>query len=380
MQYKTHPYADIFPLMSPDEFVALKQDIKQNGLLEPICLYEGKILDGRNRFKACQDVGVDPVTKDYEGDDPLNFVVSLNLKRRHLSQSQKATAAVELLPLFEAEAKKRQGERTDLKKDNIVAILPPSESTPEPKEQTKSRDQAAKAVGVGGKYVSDAKKIQQERPEVFKQIKDGEKTLPQAKREMKEEQREQKRQENREKIESRADSDILKIDAKFPTIVIDPPWDWGDEGDNDQLGRAKPDYQTLSIHKLMDLPVNDLAMDDSHIYLWITNRSLPKGFQLLEKWGFRYITCLTWVKPSFGMGNYFRGQTEHVLFGVKGSLELKRKDVGTRFDAPRGENGHSSKPVEFYDLVESCSHGPYLELFSRGDRKDWSSWGENGIK
>ena len=125
----------------------------------------------------------------------------------------------------------------------------------------------------------------------------------------------------------------------------------------------------------IELPVDKLADDDCHIYLWITNRSLPKGFALLEKWGFRYITTLTWCKPSFGMGNYFRGSTEHVLFGVRGSQPLKRKNVGTWFSAPRGPLGHSSKPVEFYDLVESCSPGPSLEMFARGNRDGWVSWG-----
>jgi N6-adenosine-specific RNA methylase IME4 len=148
------------------------------------------------------------------------------------------------------------------------------------------------------------------------------------------------------------------------------------QGDNDQLGRSRPDYATMSFEQLCKLPVGDLADVDCHIYMWITNRSLPKGFALLEAWGFRYITALTWVKPHFGMGNYFRGQTEHVLFGVKGSQMLKRKDVGTVFNAPRGPNGHSSKPVEFYSLVESCSPGPYLEMFSRSERKDWTAWGE----
>jgi N6-adenosine-specific RNA methylase IME4 len=76
------------------------------------------------------------------------------------------------------------------------------------------------------------------------------------------------------------------------------------------------------------------------------------------------------------MGNYFRGQTEQILFAVKGSQPLKRKDVGTLFTAPRGPNGHSSKPVEFYDLVESCSPGPFLEMFSRSKRDGWVAWGE----
>lgn len=120
------------------------------------------------------------------------------------------------------------------------------------------------------------------------------------------------------------------------------------------------------------------AADNSHIYLWITNRSLPKGFTLLDAWGFRYVTCLTWVKPHYGMGNYFRGQTEHLLFGVRGSLQLMRRDVGTVIHAPRGNDDHSSKPVEAYDLIETCSPGPYLDMFSRQTRRGWFTWGEAG--
>ena len=157
--------------------------------------------------------------------------------------------------------------------------------------------------------------------------------------------------------------------------MIDPPWDWGDEGDVDQLGRARPTYGTMTFDELLALPVGERADVDCHLYLWITNRSLPKGFALMERWGFRYITALTWCKPSIGMGNYFRGSTEHVLFGVRGSQQLKRKDVGTWFAAPRGPNGHSSKPGEFYPLVESCSPGPYLEMFARSERAGWLSWG-----
>ena len=194
-------------------------------------------------------------------------------------------------------------------------------------------------------------------------------------RERKAAMRELKRQENMAKVNGAERPEQLS--GVYSTILIDPPWDWGDEGDVDQMGRARPDYHTMSINEIELLPVGDLADENAHIYLWITNRSLPKGFRLLEAWGFRYITIITWVKPHFGMGNYFRGQTEHILFGVRGSLPLYRHDQGTVFHAGRGPNGHSSKPVEIYELIESCSQGPYLEMFSRSKRLGWISWGEN---
>ncbi len=190
----------------------------------------------------------------------------------------------------------------------------------------------------------------------------------------KELEREAKRQENAQHVATVITTDA--IPAEFTTIVIDPPWDWGDEGDFDQLGRARPTYATMSLDQLAALYIP--AADNSHIYLWITNRSLPKGFTLLDAWGFRYVTCLTWVKPHYGMGNYFRGQTEHLLFGVRGSLQLMRRDVGTVIHAPRGDSDHSSKPVEAYDLIETCSPGPYLDMFSRQTRRGWFTWGEAG--
>lgn len=195
------------------------------------------------------------------------------------------------------------------------------------------------------------------------------------KRSQKAAEREGQRQENAEKIEKLATP--LEAQGLFQTIVIDPPWDWGDEGDVDQFGRARPDYTTMPIEEIANLPVGKIADENCHIYLWVTNRSLPKAFWLLDSWGFRYITCLTWVKPNIGMGNYFRGDTEQVLFGVKGSQPLKRHDVGTHFNAPRGK-GHSAKPDEFYSLVESCSYGPYIDIFGRRQREGWSVWGENG--
>ena len=86
------------------------------------------------------------------------------------------------------------------------------------------------------------------------------------------------------------------------------------------------------------------------------------------------MTALTWVKPSFGMGNYFRGSTEHVLFGVRGSLPLLRADVSTHLAAPRPPR-HSQKPDAFYELVEACSPGPWLDWPARQPRDGWRAYG-----
>lgn len=138
---------------------------------------------------------------------------------------------------------------------------------------------------------------------------------------------------------------------------------------------AAAQYSTLSIDDIADLPVAGLAAPDAHLYLWTTNPQLPNAFRVVDAWGFRYITTLTWVKTGqMGMGFYFRGDTEHVLFGVRGRLPIpphrRRRNVFTA-----AKTGHSRKPAAFGDLVERVSPGPYVELFSRAPRLGWDSWG-----
>ena len=234
-------------------------------------------------------------------------------------------------------------------------------------------------AGVSPKIFERAVAVIETAPEELKsEVRDGNLTINQAYNRMKQAEklakREEVRQQNAEKVKTI--SNPLDAQGLFQTIVIDPAWDYSEEGDNDAFGRGRPLYCTMSIEDIAALPIDKIADKDCHLYLWVTNRSLPKSFQLMEKWKFRYVTCLTWVKPHFGLGNYFRGQTEHVLFGVKGNQPLKRHDVGTWFEAPRSKV-HSEKPDEFYTLVESCSYAPYIDIFGRKERDGWVVWGEN---
>ncbi len=363
-----HPIADIFPMMNDAEFSELTESICENGLRDDIWLFENKILDGRNRHQACLKAGVPPKYRQFGGDSmqAVQFVWDENKVRRHLTPSQGAAAVIER-DSFVAYHRKMARERM------LSGKTDPTQQIEQGDRNQRSTDaQLAKAGGTNRQYVADARKLKKEHPKEFLAVKKGSKTITQAKREIKEDTRRARRQKNADIIQSAQSLEVAIGKAFFSTIVIDPPWDWGDEGDVDQLGRSRPCYSTMTIEEVGNIAVDKYADRDCHLYLWITNRSLPKGFSLIEKWGFRYITCLTWCKPSIGMGNYFRGSTEQALFAVKGSQSLKRKDVGTWFSAPRGKGGHSSKPDEFYNLVESCSPGPYLDIFGREGRKGWS--------
>lgn len=152
------------------------------------------------------------------------------------------------------------------------------------------------------------------------------------------------------------------------------------------MGGVAKHFGTMSNKDIAALPVQDFAADDAHLYLWVTNPRLfaeahDKGIgprEIMDAWGFRYVTLLTWLKPGLGLGYYFRGCTEHVMFGVRGSAPIPGElRVANYFEGPRTE--HSRKPDVFLDLVETVSPGPYLEMFSRRARLGWDVWGNESL-
>lgn len=179
---KHHPIADVWPMMDEAKLHELADDIRKNGQLVPVWLYEGKILDGRNRWAACKIAGIEPKTKEYSGDEPTAFAVSLNDRRRHMGKSALAAVAAELEPHFAADAdrRKKATEGRPRKSDSK-----PEEKVPQViARQPQARQEAAKSVGVNDRYVSDAKKVKTEAPEVFERLKAGKITLQDAKREV----------------------------------------------------------------------------------------------------------------------------------------------------------------------------------------------------
>ena len=166
-----HPAAALFPMFDEEEMAALVQDIKDHGLQHAIVRYQGQILDGRNRAKACRLAGVELKFVEYEGDTPVAYVMSANHKRRHLDKSQRSTVAVDIAPMYEAEAAKRQKGGVSVKVG----------------EGGKTLQKAAKAMNVSTAYAEKAKKIKVASPEKFAAIKAGKKKVSQAERELKQE-------------------------------------------------------------------------------------------------------------------------------------------------------------------------------------------------
>ncbi|MEW6206793.1 MAG: MT-A70 family methyltransferase [Acidobacteriota bacterium] len=171
----------------------------------------------------------------------------------------------------------------------------------------------------------------------------------------------------------------------FRTILADPPWRF-----TNRTGKMAPEhkrlsrYGTMTLQEIMELPVAQLAMPQSHLYLWVPNALVKEGLEVMERWGFTYKTNLVWYKvrkdggpDGRGVGFYFRNVTEMVLFGVRGknnrTLESGRRQVNVIVSRKRE---HSRKPDELYKIIESCSPGPYLELFARHTKLGWSQWGD----
>jgi N6-adenosine-specific RNA methylase IME4 len=169
----------------------------------------------------------------------------------------------------------------------------------------------------------------------------------------------------------------------FKTILADPPWQF-----SNRTGKMAPEhrrlgrYGTMTLDDIKNLPVTEVAAKDAHLYLWVPNALVLEGLEVMQRWGFTYKTQIVWHKirkdggpDGRGVGFYFRNVTELVLFGVRGKLRTAkagRKQVN--FIATR-KREHSRKPDELYPIIESCSFGPYLELFARHSRPGWTCWG-----
>ena len=187
-------------------------------------------------------------------------------------------------------------------------------------------------------------------------------------------------------MSQRADDLMAAVAGRrFRTILADPPWQF-----QNRTGKVAPEhrrlrrYDTMTLEEIEALPVGDLVEEPAHLYLWVPNALLPEGLAVMRAWGFAYKTKLVWHKirkdggsDGRGVGFYFRNVTENVLFGVRGkqarTLAPGRSQVNLIASRKRE---HSRKPEELYPIIERCSPGPFLELFARGQRAGWWSWGD----
>lgn len=398
-----HPLANIFPMLPDDELIELSDDIKQRGLNNPIWLLDGKILDGRNRYRACILAGVIPAFKQFTGESPTAFVLSENLHRRHLNQSQKGVVALDAEKWLAIEAEKRMlsgvanpppqiGEGDDdydfhltddeERRDRTCGSCGeefygrPSEHSCDEKSKKKARraresaSQAAKLVGVSRNYVQDAKAIAQASPERLEAIRRGEKTITEVKREL-------KKEEVVKRLEEVAAREPDAPVGKFDVIVLDPPWPMQKIERDIAPEQVAFEYPTMTIGEIEDMKMaSEFAAANCHVFMWTTQKFLPDSFRIFDRWGINYVLTMVWHKPGgfqpFGMPQY---NCEFVIYGRIGTPQfIDQKAFFTCFNAPRG--AHSEKPGEFYDVIRRVTAGRRLDIFNRRKIEGFIGWGK----
>jgi N6-adenosine-specific RNA methylase IME4 len=408
---KFHPLANIFPLMEGPEFAALVADIKANGQREPIVLFEDKVLDGRNRWRACKKAGVEPKTKEYRGKDPLAFVISLNLRRRHLDESQRSMVAAKLATLGEGRPSKTSSielvsQDTASTMLNVgVASIKRARTVLE-----KGTDELKHAVEQGHIAVSLAAKAAElpkaQQREIVKQAEAGNANV--VRNVVKKAARADREQKVAAKIEALPD-------RKYGVILADPQW--GRTAYSDETGRdrdASNHYPTATTgdeatqdNAIKALDVGSIAARDCVLGLWCTDPH--RGVDVMRAWDFKPVSYFVWVKDiveineaqrampgvtglgrlfqavgAAGTGFWNRDRDELMLIGVRGHPVCPA--LGTQGEsvwfARRGEHAtsradsHSDKPDCAQEWFERhWPHTPKVELNARRRRAGWDAWG-----
>jgi N6-adenosine-specific RNA methylase IME4 len=395
-QLTFHEAADLFPLMGEERFRELVEDIRRNGLLHPIVLWNGKILDGRNRYLAWIGLGHDPATirtETYDG-NPFDYAWSANGQRRDLVQDQRyliwkrcqngaATWNAEHDKTAERANKQRSESQKGTPKAEQQRFRTSCADTfrdRQAEEAKTTRAAVAKEAGVNRGSVERMDRLDKERPDLADKVVRGELKPTEAIRAMKKE-------------------DVVKRIAALPAgkyrvIYADPPWSYNDtreglgSGDNAQGGvdrassAAKNHYPTMSLSDICALDVKSLAAPDSVLLCWATSPLLPEALEVLKTWGFKYKTHFVWDKTHGSFGHYHKAEAELLLVATRGActpdVDIKESQI-QRF--PR--SGHSRKPSEFRDLIDRIwSKGPRIELFQRKDAvpSHWSVWGAESVE
>ena len=361
--------------MEGPTFEALVADIRANGLMNPITLCDDKLLDGRNRHRACVEAGVQPIFDVYDGPDPLAFVLSQNVERRHLDESQRGMIASRLATL-------RQGARTDLA--SIEAMSQPDAAS----KLNVSRSTVQRATTV----------LENANPIVVKAVDEGKMTVacaveiikldldaedlselvtlpsPDIPRNVERLKKEAKREETLKRIQAEAAAAPEWPQGRFSVFYADPAWE-------DDFGHTKKDvehhYPTMTLDKIKALPVDEIATPDAVLYLWAPPHMVHKALEVMARWGFEYRSHMVWVKDRIGLGQWFRNRHEILLCGRRGDFPPPPEAVRSSSVSmcPQGE--HSAKPEEFAELIENWyPDAAKVELFRRGPaRPGWSVWG-----
>lgn len=370
-------------MLDAERHVSLRDDIQVNGLLHPIVTYGGEILDGRNRYKACTEIGVEPTFAEFDG-DPWAYVWSANGERRDLVHDQRyliwKRATVKSAAWQTQQAAKREAAnvaRSEAAKEQNAASNPRAgerfgpattcgdterDHAAESEKKTSTAKAAASKTNRGS--VERMDQLDRHRPDLADKVLAGEIKPTQALRQM--------------KRDSLADRVAELPEGKYRVIYADPPWSYGDErsGLDASGSAAAAHYPTMPIGEICALDIASLAADDAVLFLWATFPLLPDALQVIHSWGFKYKTAMVWDKQRANLGNYHDARAEMLIIATRGACTPEGKGRPSQIQSiARG--AHSAKPEEFRATIDHMyPNGPRVELFRRGEAPaGWTIWG-----
>ena len=371
MTLEFHPLANVLPLLEGAEFDRLVSDIAEHGLLNPITRYQNKILDGRNRARACRAASVEPRYVEFDGGDPAAFVLSQNLARRHLGPSERAMVAARMANL-------KWGQRADRVEGSIdlsTAAKLVNVSEPSVKRAKvvleHGTSELVQAVERGRVAVHEAAKAAQQSPEAQADFLEaaaaGKSYMVWS-----------VGHNRKQLVDALAQTTkALPVGEKrWPIIYADPPWRYEDPEIASPNRAIENHYPTMTLEEICALPVAELASDDALLFIWTTAPKLAECIKVIEAWGFEYRTNAIWDKEIIGTGYYFRNQHELLLVGKRGNIP--HPAAGTQPSSVYRErrSEHSVKPTFFHDMIEKLYPDlPKIELFARHARPGWDRWG-----
>jgi N6-adenosine-specific RNA methylase IME4 len=399
---KFHPLANLFPMLGEAELAELGGDIEQNGQVETVKLHREMVLDGRNRYTACIKRGLGVRVEVFAGTDreALAYVIAKNLRRRHLTESQRAMVAAKLATLRIGDNQFSKAAAVDapplpLGSGEGAAVV----AQPEP---LVSQSEAADVLNVGRRSVQRAAVVEDKAaPELKAAVEAGKvavstaaeiaEALPAEEQKgvaamseaeilakakaIRKEKNEQRRAERVEKLKKQAAGNTeLSTATRFPVIYMDPPTKF-DAGDSDRS--TENHYPTMTEEELAKLPVGELATDDAVLFIWTTVPWLVKTLRLIEAYGFTYVSEFCWDKQHQGTGFWNRNQHEPLLIATRGKMVAPDPSVLKASVHAEARTAHSAKPAYFRELISAYYPDlPKVELFPRGELPgDWKGWG-----
>ena len=369
-------FKNLIPPLTNEEFEQLEQNCLNDGIREPLIVWNGILIDGHNRLKISQKHSLSYQTKEMHFDNEKEaeaWIIKNQFGRRNLSAYDRSVLALKLKPLIAEKAKEKQVETL---RQNMTV----SQKSDERKE-VNTKKELAKIAGVSHDTIAKVEKIErQATPEVKAQVKNGTLSINQAYQTVR---REEKKRVVERKIEEHASvqtgtTDIFVTDKKYNIIYADPAWKYWESGNKNQSLH----YKTMTIEEICSLPVKNIADDDCVLFLWVTYPILQQAFDVIKAWGFEYSTAaFVWVKknrqqdtPFVGCGSWTRANSELCLLATKGNIMRLDASVSQIIEAPIEE--HSKKPdIVREQIVRLVGKLPRIELFCRNPAEGWDVWG-----